>query len=246
VFVALPVDGLGVLAGLNQGFSPVPPGQGTLPVPEKSLNAEYGARYAPSRALRVEAIGFHNAYSNLANVCTFSTGCTSDGTDRQFNAGRARVLGLELEAEVERTLADDLALSGRAAYTLTDARFSDDFESADPIFGAVRAGDRLPYVPVHQASASVGVDWAWSSVGIGGTYVGAMREVAGQGTPGPGEATDAYFLLDGSLKARPVDHVELYLTGKNLLDSVYLVSRRPFGARPGAPLWLQAGVKVDY
>jgi Fe(3+) dicitrate transport protein len=53
-------------------------------------------------------------------------------------------------------------------------------------------------------------------------------------------------LRERDVAARPAEHVELYLTGKNLLDSVYLVSRRPFGARPGAPLWVQAGVKVDY
>jgi hypothetical protein len=76
--------------------------------------------------------------------------------------------------------------------------------------------------------------------------VDRMREVAGQREPEPGQVTDAYFLLDASASYRVFDRVKVYVHGRNLLNETYLVSRRPYGARPGAPRWVQAGIKVDF
>jgi Fe(3+) dicitrate transport protein len=73
-----------------------------------------------------------------------------------------------------------------------------------------------------------------------------MREIAGQGEPAPGTATDDYFLFDASLNGRPLKWLTIYALGRNLLDTAYIASRRPYGARPGAPRWLQIGVKVDF
>jgi Fe(3+) dicitrate transport protein len=38
----------------------------------------------------------------------------------------------------------------------------------------------------------------------------------------------------------------VYLNGRNLLDNAYIVARRPFGARPGAPRWVQAGMQITF
>lgn len=190
-------------------------------------------------------IGFWNAYSNLTSLCTFSTGCVEESLDQQFDGGQARVLGVEVYAESELKVRDDLAIPGRAAYTLTDARFSTDFQSADPIFGDVREGDELPYVPRHQLTASVGVEASRWGAHLSGTFMSAMREVAGQGEPTPGTATDGYLQLDAAVSVRPLKWLSIYGVGKNLLDTVYIASRRPFGARPGAPRSLQLGVKLE-
>ncbi|WP_235879606.1 TonB-dependent receptor family protein [Polyangium aurulentum] len=244
VFVALPRD-LGLFAGVHQGFSPVPPGQ-TVPVrPEKSVNYEAGMRWSPRR-FRAEIIGFYNDYKNLTNICTFSTGCVEENLDQQSDGGAARVLGVEAYAESELKVRENLAIPGRFSYTFTDARFSTDFQSADPIFGNVRAGDELPYVPRHQLSASVGVEMPRWGANLSGTYVSAMRESAGQGEPAPGTATDAYFLLDASVNVRVLRWLSVYGLGRNLLDDAYIASRRPYGARPGAPRWLMIGAKADF
>ncbi|NUO50818.1 MAG: ligand-gated channel protein, partial [Polyangiaceae bacterium] len=81
---------------------------------------------------------------------------------------------------------------------------------------------------------------------ISGVFSSEMREVAGSGEPLQGEATDAYFLLDASIYARPWSFLEFYAVGRNLLDWTYVASRRPYGARPGAPLWIQVGTKLTY
>ncbi len=243
-FVALPYA-LGVFAGVYQGFSPIPPGQSENVTPEKSINLEWGARWSPERLVRVEAIGFFNRYSNLSNVCTFSTGCVEGDVDRQFDGGEATVVGLEAYADVEGKIAW-ATIPARFAYTFTRAVFDTTFSSADPIFGDVEEGDDVPYVPAHQASASIGLETTYFGGSVAGTFVSEMREVAGSGAPGEGEATDMHFLLDASLKATPLQWLSIYATGKNLLNMHYIASRRPFGARPGAPVNLQAGVKATY
>jgi Fe(3+) dicitrate transport protein len=244
VFVALPKD-LGVFGGVHQGFSPVPPGQDVPVRPEKSVNYEAGVRWAPKR-FRAELIGFYNDYKNLTNICTFSTGCVEENVDQQSDGGKARVFGLEAYAESELKVSEDLAIPGRFSYTFTDARFSTDFQSVDPIFGNVRAGDLLPYVPRHQLSASIGAEMPRWGANVSGTYVSAMRESAGQGEALPGTATDAYFLLDAAVNVRVLEWLTVYGLGRNLLDAAYIASRRPYGARPGAPRWLMLGAKAEF
>ncbi|MBL9022796.1 MAG: TonB-dependent receptor [Myxococcales bacterium] len=244
-FVALPA-GFGLLGGVYQGFSPVPPTDAPNPRPEKSLNVEWGARWSPERLIRIEAIGFYNGYSNLSNICTFSSGCVAEGVDEQNNAGAATVLGLEGFADVEIELMKDLTLPARVAYTFTHATFDNTFTSADPLFGDVAEGDDVPYIPAHQLSATAGLEHRYVGGNVSGTFVSEMREVAGAGEPPPGEATDASFLLDASIYARPLSFLTFYAVGRNLLDMAYVASRRPFGARPGAPILLQVGAKVTY
>jgi Fe(3+) dicitrate transport protein len=243
-YLGLPA-GFGLLAGAHQGFSPIPPGQSANVTPEKSLNFEWGARYSPKRLVRMEVLGFYNAYSNLSNVCTFSTGCTSDAVDQQFDAGKATVAGLEAYVDVELELPHELTLPGRAAYTFTHARFASSFDSADPIFGNVTEGDEVPYVPPHQLSASIGLEHEYAGGNVSGTFVAATRETAGTGEPTDFEATDAHFLLDASVYGQPFDFLKLYVVGRNLIDMAYVAAHRPYGARPGAPLTIQVGTKIE-
>ncbi|MCA9590004.1 MAG: TonB-dependent receptor [Myxococcales bacterium] len=234
---------LGILAGVHRGFSPVPPESARIAQPETSVNYEAGVRYARKRA-RAEIVGFFNDYSNLTNICTFSNGCQAENLDRQFDAGRAQIWGGEAFAEVEPKVAKDMSLPMRVSYTYTWTELLSGFVSGDPQFGSVRDGDELPYVPPHQLAATAGVETKRWGVAVSGTFVDRMREIAGQGDQGL--FTDSYFLLDASAKVRPTRWMELYLNARNITDDQYLASRRPFGARPGAPRWVQAGVRLSF
>jgi Fe(3+) dicitrate transport protein len=239
------VRDLGLLAGVHKGFSPVAPEQARFARPEESVNYEAGARWSTRRA-RAEVVGFFNDYSNLTNLCTFSSGCVGGNVDRQFDGGRARIAGAEVYGEAELVPARGYTVPLRASYTYTYTEFLTSFQSADPQFGDVRRGDELPYVPPHQASGSVGLEHAPWGLNVGATYVDSMRETAGQGTPLAGSLTDAYFLVDASVRYRILPEVELYVNGRNLTDDRYIASRRPFGARPGAPRWILAGVRGEF
>jgi Fe(3+) dicitrate transport protein len=208
------------------------------------VNYEVGARFS-HRALRAEVVGYYNDYSNLTDVCTFSSGCLDADLDRQFDAGSARIYGLEASAEHEPKLGR-LGFPLSASYTLTLAEFRRSFDSQDPMFGSVERGDELPYVPRHQAYASVAAEIAEAGVYAAGTFVSRMRERAGSEPLEDTLATDRQFVVDFGGKYRPLEFLEAYVSLRNAFDSRALVSRRPFGARPNAPRWLQVGAKASF
>jgi Fe(3+) dicitrate transport protein len=233
---------LGVLLGVYRGFSPPPPGVEDGK-PEYSLNYEAGVRYSPGRS-RVELIGFVNDYSNLTDICTFSSGCLTEDLDRQFDAGEALIYGLEAYAGHRFDFgAIDLPLS--AAYTFTHAEFGSTFQSSDPIYGQVMKGDELPYVPQHQFSISLGLDHRYAALNAAFSYVAPMREEAGSEPLDETVATDAQVIFDVTAEVRLMPALRIYANLRNITDARDIVSRRPFGARPNAPRWLQIGVKGE-
>lgn len=239
--VALPL-GLNAFAGVHQGFSPVIPGQSSEVKAERATHLELGLR-APARKRRLELIGFWSEYTNITGECTGSSGCANDNLNRQFNGGAARILGLEALAGLTLALGKGVELSGSVAYTLTSARFLSDFTSDNPIWGAVRAGDLLPYVPVHQATGRLTLTRGALSLSAGLEVNGALLEEAGTGGAQPWVPTR--YLVDAAISYQ-VSNVRVYLQGNNLLNQATLVARRPFGARPLAPLSVQGGLKVDW
>lgn len=241
-YYALTPD-FGVLAGVYRGFSPPAPGSSEDIDPELSVNYEAGARFSRGPA-RAELIGFYNDYSNLTDVCTFSSGCTDADLDTQFDAGEARIYGFEAFADYEIALPAALKLPVTLAYTLTRAEFMNTFGSDDPIFGDVEEGDEMPYVPRHTLSGSIGLEHKRAGGNLNLSYVSAMREEAGAEPLADSLATDEQLTFDAALYYRANDPVELYLIARNLFDSHDIVSRRPFGARPNAPRMVQVGVKV--
>ena len=234
----------GLLAGVHQGFSPLAPGADPTAKPEQSTNYEAGARWS-GEALSAELIGFYNQYENLIGVCTQSAGRDVADLDRQFNAGAATIRGLESTLRGrQRWGAQELSVD--LSYTLTDARFDRSFSSSFSQWGEVAAEDLLPYVPLHQGSATVGLHRASWGAHLTFTHVGEMRDSAGQGEAPEGERVPAQEILDGGLYYLPFDGARLYLLGDNLLAREYLVSRRPFGARPGKPFQLRVGLKYSF
>jgi Fe(3+) dicitrate transport protein len=227
-------------------MSPPAPGAEPQIEPEISVNFESGVRYAHGKH-RAELIGYYNDYSNLTDVCTFSTGCVDQDLDRQFDAGHARVYGLEAFAE-EQLEVGPLRFPLSLAYTLTLAEFLETFQSEDPIFGEVEAGDEMPYVPRHQLRINAAAELGDASGYVSFDYVSVMREEAGSGSLDEALTTDAVFSLDAGLAydLHLPFRTRLYLQGRNLTDTHALVSRRPYGARPNAPRWLQAGMSVEF
>lgn len=242
-FAALAKD-FGILAGAYRGFSPAAPGE-PAQSHESSVNYEAGARWA-SKAFRADLIGFYNDYSNITSVCTESSGCLETNLDRQLSGGAARIVGLEAFFESTPRLAPGLKMPLRASYTLTASEFLHDFAAGDPTWGKVRAGDEMPYIPLHQLFAQVGLEGPNWGVNVAGTYVGDMREKPGQGDVFARDLTDPYFLLDVGASYKPRKWFSIYFVGKNVLDAEYIVARRPFGARPGAPRTLQLGMRFEF
>ena len=239
------VPGLGALAGVYRGFSPPPPGSDSSVSPEYSVNYEMGGRYSKGRT-RLEAIGFYNDYQNMTDVCTLSSGCVDDNLDRQFDAGHARVYGIEAFATHETKLPYGLALPATVSYTFSQGQFLNTFESQDPIYGEVTAGDDIPYLPPHQLSMTLALEHAVAGVNGSFNYVARMREVAGSGALDDAWATDEQVWLDVGVYTRPFPWLTFYANCRNVTGAQNLVGRRPYGARVNAPRWVQIGAKAEF
>jgi Fe(3+) dicitrate transport protein len=240
---------LGVLAGAYRGFSPPPPGippnsEGADRESELSINYEVGVRYGDAPA-RAELIGFYNDYSNLTDICTQSSGCLDENLDRQFSAGRAKIYGLEAHAEHEPGVGS-VTFPLSVSYTLTFAEFLERFDSGDPMWGSVLPGYEIPYVPRHQLNAQAGVETGKVGGYAALNYVGMMREEAGDEPLDEALHTDEQVVVDVGAHYRVLEPLDLYLNVRNLFDSHAIVARRPFGARPNAPRWVQLGAKVTF
>ena len=236
-------DHLGALAGVYRGFSPPPPGDDAAK-PEYSVNYEGGARLS-SGSKRLELIGFFNDYSNLTDVCTLSSSCVESQLDSQFSAGKAHIYGLEAYASYELT-AGPVKLPVTLAYTFTRSKFMSSFDSADPIYGSVQRGDELPYIPRHQGSVTLAAEVERGGVALAAYHIDRMREEASVGALDEAFATDAQNWLDVSAFVKPFRALSIYGNLRNVTGSASIAGRRPFGARPNAPRWLQVGAKLAF
>jgi Fe(3+) dicitrate transport protein len=234
---------LGALAGVYRGFSPPAPGDDGAK-PEYSVNYEAGGRFAAGPH-RLEAIGFFNDYSNLTDICTLSSSCVDADLDTQFSAGKAHIYGVEAHAAYVPKLGP-LELPLTASYTLSGSEFGSDFDSADPIYGSVKAGDELPYIPRHQGSVTLGVEHELGGVAASGFYISRMREQASSEPLDDSLVTDTQKWLDLSAYVRPLKQLTVYANWRNVTQAKAIAGRRPFGARPGAPRWLQVGAKLAF
>ncbi|MDX1588907.1 MAG: TonB-dependent receptor [Oleiphilaceae bacterium] len=236
---------LGFLAGVHRGFVPSGPGVGQGIEPEKSISYEAGMRYNRG-VTRAELIGFFNDYSNLKGVCTFSSGCT-EANGEAFNGGAVEVYGLEAQAGHEWRLNNGWAVPGLMTYTFTETEFQTTFDSDFALWGErVRKGDPLPYMPRHQLAASLGLEGAVWGVNLKASYFSEQDEQSGEGGPLEDSTVPSYTVLDATAHYRFTPGQEVYLKANNLLDEEYLISRRPFGARPGQPRTLIAGYKIRF
>ena len=177
VFGAL-TPSLGLLAGVYRGFSPAAPPGGhrgtavfTSAQPEH-VNYEAGVR-SRRRALRLEAIGFFNDYQNLTAICTIaSCGPCTGGLAVRRRPGH--IYGAEFfgRAEPTRRAAATRSLSS-PPYTYTRSKLLEALaaNSEDPTLKARRSGDELPFVPRHQASATLAFETPDASLAVAGTYV---------------------------------------------------------------------------
>lgn len=239
----------GVFAGVHRGFSPVTPGTGDAesaqePEPEQSLNYEVGARLKTEDS-RGELVGFFNDYSNLTGRCTQSAACRPEDVDRQFNAGEVWVYGAEVVAGHTLRLPGETDLSLDVTYTLTVSDVRGQVQT--PLWDrAAEEGDALPYVPEHQAQATLAVAAPRWGSSLAAAYVGEMRDQPGQGSVPEDESVEAHTVLDLSAYFEATERARLYAKAENLLDSAYVASRRPFGLRPGKPRQVWVGFKYRF
>ena len=235
---------LGVLAGINKGFVPNSPGEASDIEPEESWNYELGLR-ANVADWQIEAISFFNDYSNLKGSCTFSSGCTTE-LDVEFNGGEVDIYGAELSTHGQFELSNGLVIPVKIAYTYTQSEFQTSFDSTFSQWGDVTNGDELPYLPENQFNLQVGLTGENWQVDLAYKYMTKMSEAAGTGVELEGVMTSDISQIDVAAWYQISDALRVYGKLDNLTDEANIVSRRPFGARPGKPRQFVLGAKYAF
>jgi Fe(3+) dicitrate transport protein len=233
-----------VFGGMHLGFAPprfassvsvagVPQGVSA----EKSLNWELGTRVAPTKWLRGELTGFLSTYSNqvIAN-----TAVDAEATALS-DAGATNIYGFETGSAAQLgTLAKiDAVVDLGVRYTFSRATFR---------YGR-NAGNLLPYAPVHSLNGNLDVELRSGFGGqlayrfVGPQFSDEANTIAEDVTGRIGRIDGAH-VVDATLHFhhRP-SGLTFRLTGKNLLDSDYVVARRPEGIFTGGYQQLLFGVR---
>ncbi|MEM8600667.1 MAG: TonB-dependent receptor, partial [Bacteroidota bacterium] len=242
------LEGVTVFGGIHRGFAP--PSSAPDVEAEESLVTELGTRIQRGEALSAQVVGFGTWYDNLLGRDTASSGGT--GTGDLFNGGAARVVGVEASVDVDPLAFDGagaLQLPLRLAYTFTDARFQSDFRSSFLPWGAVREGDRLPYVVPHVVTLGAGVAYNGTRLDVRANWHAETRDRAGQGAIPEEQQVDARLVMDVTgetlLPFSPGGtRLSAYATVRNLTDALYVASRRPAGLRPGLPRTFLLGLRA--
>ena len=231
--------------GIHRGYSPVSPGQDDSTKPGSSILYKTALTYE-NQGLFSEVLVFVSDYSNLVGQAGQSGGAVAGEADVQYNAGSARIMGLEVAYGYAPSLPFEMKLPTSLAYTFTDARFVEPTDNSDPLYGGAVEGDYLPYVPVHQLSANIGLEHALASVMLSLGHQSAMRDAPGQQSLEDALSTTSRWVLDLAASFQVVPGLTAYVKGDNITNQAYIVSHRPYGIRPGKPMRWYLGLKGSY
>lgn len=252
------IDNTTLFAGVHKGFAPPRPdrdlstgGAADTAVvdetrPEESINWELGVRSRYFKGITFETTLFHTDFDDIV---------INNGAGSFINGGRSQMSGVEFAGRIDFGRLYDTAHNFyvTAAYTnLFTAKFKKD--GLNPADGIV-SGDRLPYAPRHLASLSVGYQHPVGvDARIGVDYVSAQEpdtfarvlppvDAALSGLSG---SIPSNTLLNASVSYKPQgSKATLFISGHNLADKEYLVSRVD-GMAAGRKRQVFGGVRYDF
>jgi Fe(3+) dicitrate transport protein len=212
---------------------------------EKSINYELGFKYnSQDLAQQAELIAFYNDYSNITGTCSDSSGCNGSQLDLQFNGGRAVVEGIETRL-TQNFYMGAVHIPLQLNLTALKAEFRNSFNSHAPEWGIgqVNTGDPLPYIPQIQYSFSAGAEYRKFKNEFSFIYQGdSYDQSATQGRL----KVPAYGIIDWTGQYTLNKKTQFFARADNLLGKDYLVSYRPYGARPGKPQSFMVGLSYVF
>lgn len=227
-----------LLGGVHKGFTAPSNAEGVRE--ESALNWELGFRLFRDN-FSIEAVAFLSDYDNLLGECTVSSGSECEIGDA-FNGDAATVTGLEFVASTGWSVGDGFDAPATFAYTYTDGTFDTDVADTR-FFGDVNAGDPLPYIPEHQWQALTGLESDRWALHLSASYV---DEVCVRSSCGAFERTEKSLTYDLAAHFALGDAIRLFGRIENITDETTIVSRHPYGARPGKNRTISVGVNLDF
>lgn len=251
-------EGLLLFGGVYRGFSlPGPRAAARSEIGEETSTAsELGLRYRnPDLAATAEVVLFYTALEDL--VADENLGGTGGEVG---NFGSVNSYGIESKFTWDPAAARECEVRTplEFSFTYTNATFDgNEATSTDPdsIFAGAEDGHHVPYIPEWQAAFSAGLEWDRFRGYAGVTWTDETFTTASNteeqfdldsNPDARFGTTDSYFLVDLSAYFKIRENLELFGTVKNVLDEEYVVSRHPYGARPGPPRQFLAGLDFTF
>ncbi len=213
--------------------------------PEESVNYEWGLKFVSSNnSTQGEIVAFYNDYSNITGTCTTSTGCNSTQLDQQFNGGQALIQGIEARL-AQQFQWSSVQIPVQFNMTFLNAEFRNTFASqtAEWGVGTVRSGDPLPYIPQIQYTLSIGTTYKKFTQEMAFIYQGNSFDQSARENR---LEIPAFGIVDWTGKYNMNKKTQIFARIDNLLARDYLVSYKPFGARPGKPQSFMAGLSYSF
>ena len=227
-----------LLGGVHKGFTAPSNAEGVRE--ESALNWELGLRSFRD-GFNIEAVMFLSDYDNLLGECTAASGTECEIGDA-FNGDAATIKGLELLASTGFALAGAFHVPVTFAYTYTDGTFDTDVADTR-FFGDVSAGDPLPYIPEHQWQFITGLESVRWALHLSASHV---AEVCVRSSCGAFERTEESLTFDLAAHFTMGETTRLFGRIENLTDEATIVSRHPYGARPGKSRTMSVGIDLDF
>jgi Fe(3+) dicitrate transport protein len=229
--------------------------------PEKSWNYELGFRSKPYKGATLDATLFHADFQQQNAVGSIAGGTTP------LASGKALYQGVEWLARQDFAplFASDHNVYLQTAYTwVARAEMTSDFSCLavdgfvptaclNGIAPGSAIGNRLPYSPEHNLTATIGYahpngfDIHLETVYVGKQFSDFANTLeAPLNGNGQNGRIDDYVILNlaTTYHAKPLN-TDFYVSLKNLLDETYIVDRTR-GILPGSPRLIQAGFKVNF
>jgi Fe(3+) dicitrate transport protein len=251
-----------VFGGVHKGFSP--PGIPSITAvtqakPEKAWSYEAGVR-AQNDRWNLQLAGFMNRYENILGSDNQSGG--GAGTGDMFNAGNANTMGIEWSMETDVV---SLLSAGKkyrtplsVTYTYTRAVFSTTFSNAGGDWGTglIQKNDWIPFLTPHLLTISAGFESTRFNTTLLARFTGLTRIKPGQGNDiqipkkdvayNNVNALKSYWVIDISSNYKINPSVTLFATLNNILNTAYIVANLPQGYRPGMPIAVMTGIKINF
>ena len=240
----------------HRGFSPPSPQNAVVDnLNEETSNAyELGGRYSRG-AFSAEVTGFYTQFENLLVVNNIG----GAGSGQSENFGEVDSRGFEVAMNYDA--GEDFGWGFRNPYflsfTYTDTVQLNDASSTDAesIFSYGKKGNKLPYIPEFALSFGSGLHFNSWGMEVAANYVSSTftsasnteQPVNGLGQPDARfGTTDEYVIMDVSAYYKVVKGVKILGGVQNASNEQYLVSRQPYGPRPGMPLFAYGGFELDF
>lgn len=253
---------MSAFGGVHKGFSP--PGMPSVTSTtgqaraETSINYELGYRFDKS-GFNAQVVGFLNNYNNILGSDNVSGG--GAGTGDLFNAGNAKIQGLEVGLEYDllhkKNENSDFKLPVSIAYTYTDASFQETFVNGGGDWGSgtINKNDLIPFITPHLLTTVISIENKKFNATIMGRYTGETRTKPGQGdaiVPDDNvkyndvNAIAGFLIIDVSANYKLSKNFSVFSTINNLTNNKSIVANLPQGYRPNMPLSFNIGLKAEF